>query len=89
MWTTITRRAKWYEGRLHPEEALTRRQAIRFYTINCAKALFMDEYVGSLEKGKLADFIILDTDLLKCPVNDFRNAKVLSTYINGRCVFEQ
>jgi predicted amidohydrolase YtcJ len=89
MWTTITRRAKWYEGRLHPEEALTRKQAIRFYTINCAKALFMDEHVGSLEKGKLADFIILDTDLLKCPVNDFRNAKVLSTYINGRCVFEQ
>jgi predicted amidohydrolase YtcJ len=87
MWTTITRRAKWYEDRLHPEEALNCRQAIRFYTINCAKALFQDKYVGSLEKGKLADFIVLDTDLLTCPADDIRNAKVISTYMDGRCVF--
>ena len=89
MWTTITRRAKWYQDRLHPEEALSRRQAIRFYTINCAKALFQDKFVGSLEQGKLADFIVLDTDLLTCPADDIRNAKVVSTYVDGRCVFER
>jgi predicted amidohydrolase YtcJ len=89
IWTTVTRRAKWYQGRLHPEEALNREQAIRFYTINCAKALFQDKYVGSLEEGKLADFIVLDTDLLTCPVDDIRNARVVSTYMNGRCVFER
>ena len=87
MWTTITRRAKWYQDRLHPEEALDREQAIRFYTINCAKALFQDKYVGSLEQGKLADFIVVDTDLLTCPTDDIRNTKVISTYMDGRRVF--
>jgi len=89
IWTAITRRAKWYDGQLHPEEALTREQAIRFYTVNCAKALFQDEYVGSLEEGKLADFIVVNTDLLTCPVDDIRDAQVLRTYLDGRLVFEQ
>ncbi len=50
-------------------------------------ALFQDKYVGSLEQGKLADFIIVDTDLLTCPADDIRNAKVISTYMDGRRVF--
>jgi hypothetical protein len=89
MWTTLTRQAKWCEGRLHPEEALTREQAIRLYTIYCAKAMFLDREVGSLEKGKLADFIVLDTDLLTCPVDAIREAKVLRTYSDGRLVFKR
>jgi hypothetical protein len=89
IWTAVTRRAKWYDGQLHPEEALTREQAVRFYTVNCAKALFQDEYVGSLEEGKLADFIVVNTDLLTCPVDAIRDAQVLRTYLDGRLVFEQ
>ena len=89
MWTAVTRRAKWYDGQLHPEEALTREQAVRFYTVNCAKALFQDDYVGSLEEGKLADFIVVNTDLLTCPVDAIRDAQVLRTYLDGRLVFEQ
>jgi predicted amidohydrolase YtcJ len=89
MWTTVTRRAHWYEGQLHPEEALTREQMIRFYTINCARALFQDKYVGTLEKGKLADFIVLDTDLLTCPADAIREAKVLRTYMDGKLVFQR
>jgi predicted amidohydrolase YtcJ len=89
MWTAITRRAKWYEGQLHPEEAISREQAIRFYTIHCARALFLDEYVGSLESGKLADFIILDTDLLTCPDDAIRETRVLRTYMDGRLVFKR
>jgi len=89
MWTAVTRRAHWYEGQLHPEEALRREQMIRFYTINCARALFQDKYVGSLEKGKLADFIVLDTDLLACPADAIRDAKVLRTYMDGRLVFQR
>src|SRR4029079_13238957 len=49
MWTTITRRARGYPGRLHPEEALTREQAIRFYTRNNAYLLFREREIGSLE----------------------------------------
>ncbi|HTU22283.1 MAG TPA: amidohydrolase [Gemmataceae bacterium] len=87
MWTTITRKAKWYDGRLHPEEALSREQAIRFYTGNNAYILFLDERVGSLETGKLADFIVLDRDLLTCPVDDIKDARVLRTYIDGKLVY--
>jgi predicted amidohydrolase YtcJ len=87
MWTTITRKAKWYEGRLHPEEALSREQAIRFYTINNAYILFLDERVGSLEAGKLADLIVLDRDLLTCSVDDIKDARVLRTFIDGKLVY--
>jgi predicted amidohydrolase YtcJ len=87
MWTTITRKAKWYDGRLHPEEALSREQAIRFYTANNAYILFLDDRVGSLEAGKLADFIVLDRDLLTCPVDDIKDTHVLRTYIDGKLVY--
>ncbi|UCG57200.1 MAG: amidohydrolase [Phycisphaerales bacterium] len=89
MWVAITRRAKWYEGQLHPEEALTRERAIRLYTINCARALFQDQYVGSLEEGKLADFVVIDTDLLTCPASAIKNTQVLRTYLDGRVVFKR
>jgi predicted amidohydrolase YtcJ len=64
MWVTLTRKARWYDGQLHPEEAITREQAIRFYTINNARLLFLEDRVGSLEEGKLADFVVLDGDPL-------------------------
>jgi predicted amidohydrolase YtcJ len=89
MWTTITRRARWYDGRLHPEEALSREQAIRFYTVNCARALFLEEHVGSLEKGKKADMIVVDTDLLTCPEDAIKDTQVLRTYLDGRLVFKR
>jgi predicted amidohydrolase YtcJ len=86
MWVTITRRARWFEGQLHPEEALSREQAIRFYTANNAYILFLDDQLGTLESGKLADLIVLDRDLLTCPVDDIRDAKVLKTYVGGKLV---
>ena len=89
MWTAIRRQARWYEGKLHPEEALTREQAIRFYTGNNAYILFLEDQVGSLEPGKLADFIVLDTDLLQCPEDQIKNAQVLKTYLNGKLVFRR
>ena len=87
--TAVTRKAKWYEGTLHPEEALTREQAIRFYTMNNAYLLFKEHNLGSLEPGKLADFIVLDTDLLACPIDDIKNAQVLKTYVDGKLIFRR
>lgn len=89
MWTTLTRRGKWFDGQLHPEEALSREQAIRFYTINNAYVTFLEDQVGSLEPGKLADLIVLDRDLLTCPVDEVREARVLTTYLSGRVVHSQ
>lgn len=89
MWVAITRRAQGYDRPLHPEEALTREQAIRFYTINNARLLFLEDRVGSLEEGKQADFVVLDRDLLSCPEDDIRNAQAVSTYLDGKRVFER
>jgi len=89
MQTAITRQARWFEGTLHPEEALTREQAIRFYTINNAKLMFLEDQIGSLEAGKLADFIVLDRDLLTCPVETIRDAQCLRTYLGGKLVYER
>ena len=84
MQTAIIRKARWYEGKLHPEEALTREQAIQFYTINNARLLFCEETRGSLEAGKLADLVVLDTDLLKCPEEKIASTRVLRTYVGGK-----
>jgi predicted amidohydrolase YtcJ len=89
IWVTLTRQARWHEGALHQEEALSREQAIRFYTINNARIMFLDDRAGSLETGKLADFVIIDRDLLSCPVDGIRETKVVATYIDGRPAFER
>ena len=76
-------------GPLHPEEALTREQAIRFYTINNARLLFLEDRIGSLEAGKQADFVVLDRDLLTCPEDEIKSTRALATYLDGKRVFER
>ena len=89
METAITRRAKGYDRPLHPEEALSREQAIRFYTINNAHLLFLEDRVGSLEAGKQADFAVIDRDLLTCPDEQIKSTRVLATYLDGKRVFQR
>ena len=89
MATTVTRQAKWHDKPLHTVEALSRPQAIRFYTANNAFLLFRDHEVGSLEAGKLADFIVVDTDLLTCPDNKIAGTQVLETWLGGKRVFKR
>jgi predicted amidohydrolase YtcJ len=89
MTTAVTRRTRWLDSPVHPEEALTREQVIRLYTSNNAYLLFCQDKLGSLEAGKLADLIVLDTDLLTCPADQMANTKVLKTYVNGRLAFSR
>ena len=85
METAISRKAKGYEGRLY-EEALSREQALRFYTINNAYILFRDHEVGSLEPGKWADFLILDQDFLKCRIDQIKDIRPAATLLGqDRC----
>ncbi len=87
MWITLTRETR-QGGEINPQERLTREQAVRFYTINNAWLNFEDKAKGSLEPGKLADLIIVDTDIMKCPVDEIRNTRVLLTMVNGKVVWE-
>lgn len=76
------------EGGFHPEQRLTREEALRAFTIDAAYAAFWEERVGSLEYGKLADFVILDRDVMTCDVEEIPETKVLKTYSFGELVYE-
>ena len=69
------------------ENALTREQALRGMTIWAAKSNFEENEKGSLEKGKLADFIILDKDILSVPAAEVLTTKVVATYVGGEKVW--
>jgi predicted amidohydrolase YtcJ len=86
--TAVTRRARGMDTPLHPEEAITREQALRFYTIQNAKLLFNEDRTGSLEPGKFADLVVLDTDILTCAVEKIAATRVLRTYVGGKLVFD-
>lgn len=87
MATAISRKARRFEGLLHPEEALSREEAIRFYTINSAKILLLDGVAGSLEPGKFADMVVLDRDLLTVPEDAIVKTRALQTYLGGKRVY--
>lgn len=71
------------------ENALTREQTLRGMTIWAAKAAFEETEKGSLEVGKAADFIILDTDLMHCEPGVILKSKVMSSYVNGEEVYRE
>ena len=69
------------------EELITREQAITALTINCAKQMFIEDERGSIKEGKYADFLLVDKDVLSCPVNEIHTAKPEATYFEGKKVF--
>ncbi|MBS1920749.1 MAG: amidohydrolase [Bacteroidetes bacterium] len=71
------------------ENALTREEALRGMTIWAAKAQFEENEKGSLEKGKFADFVILDYDLMKEAPEKILQVKVLKTFVGGEKVNEK
>jgi len=73
----------WPEDGWQKNEGLTREQALRSMTIWAAKSSFEEKVKGSLETGKWADFVILDTDLMNAAPRDVLNAKIESTWIAG------
>ena len=77
------------EGGWHKEEAMTREEALRSYTIWGAYAAFEEHLKGSIEPGKLADFAVLDRDYMTCPEDEIKDIKVLCTVVGGETVFSR
>ncbi|NLB17434.1 MAG: amidohydrolase family protein [Syntrophomonadaceae bacterium] len=61
--------------------------AVKAYTINGAYQLYREDKVGSIEKGKLADLIVVDQDIFKVDPLKIDQTKVLTTIFNGKPVF--
>ena len=70
-----------------PEEKMTRIEALESYTINGAYAAFEEDIKGSIEIGKLADFTVLDQDILTTDEDKILNTKILMTIIGGEIKF--
>ncbi|MBS1655403.1 MAG: amidohydrolase [Bacteroidetes bacterium] len=79
----------WPPAGFQIENALTREETMRGMTIWAAKANFEENEKGSLEKGKLADFVILDADIMKAAPENILSIKVLKTFIGGEKVYER
>jgi predicted amidohydrolase YtcJ len=62
---------------------MTRYEALRSYTLDNAKAMFQDKDKGSIVAGKLADIVVMSEDLLNCPENKIRSARVRMTILGG------
>ena len=70
-----------------PEELLTREQALNALTINVAKQMFIENERGSVSVGKYADFLLVNKDVLTCPVTEIHEAKPAATYFEGKKVY--
>ena len=72
----------------HPEEAVTRQQALKMFTFWAAYAAFEEKLKGSIEAGKLADLTVLSADIMKVPELDILKTHCLMTVIGGEIVYE-
>jgi hypothetical protein len=72
-----------------PDQKMSREQALRAYTINCAYAAFEEDFKGSLRVAKLADITVLSKDILTVPDDDILDAKVVYTIVGGKVVYQK
>jgi predicted amidohydrolase YtcJ len=75
------------QGGWYPSERMTRKQALRSFTLDAAYAAHYEEVLGSLESGKWADFIIIDRDFFEVPASEIWQTKVLETWLAGEKVY--
>ncbi len=87
MWSVITRKTE-RGSVIVPEEAVSREQALKMYTINNAYETFEEDVKGSIEPGKYADLAVLSQDILTCPVDSIRDIRVLMTILDGKIIYD-
>jgi predicted amidohydrolase YtcJ len=86
MYTVVTRKTE--RGTvILPEEALTREEALKMYTINNAHTSSEESIKGSIESGKLADMAVLSADLYNCPEDQIKDIVSDMTIVGGKVVF--
>lgn len=77
------------EGGFQPENKISREDALRGMTIWAAYSNFEEDKKGSIEAGKLADFVVLEQDIMEAPEKDLRDIEVLQTVVGGQRVYSK
>jgi predicted amidohydrolase YtcJ len=86
MWMAITRKTT--DGATEgADQAISREEALRMWTINGAYLSFEEKNKGSIEPGKLADLVVISKDILHCPVDEIKDIDALLTVVDGRVVY--
>jgi predicted amidohydrolase YtcJ len=75
-------------GGWYPEQKMTRQEALQSMTIWPAYAGFQEKILGSLTPGKYADFVVLDRDIMRVPDTEILSARVTSTWIGGKLIYQ-
>jgi predicted amidohydrolase YtcJ len=86
MWTEVTRLTDRGKA-IHPEQKISRAEALKTHTIWAAWLQFADQERGSIEPGKLADLVVIDRDYLTCPEEQIRSIEPVMTVLDGRIVY--
>jgi hypothetical protein len=89
VWQSLARKAGLTGEVIGPEQRISREEALRIFTNNGAYALWMEDELGSIEVGKLADVAILSQNPLSCPEDEIRDISVVTTMVDGIIVYEQ
>jgi predicted amidohydrolase YtcJ len=91
LYAAVTRQDKSGQppGGWMPEQRMSREEALRSWTIEGAYAAFEEGRKGSLEPGKLADFVMLSDDVMTIPAGDIRKTHVTLTVVGGKVVYRQ
>ena len=69
---------------LNSDQAITLEEAVRMWTLGGAYARYQENEVGSIERGKLADFVVVNQDIFDVPIENVSETKVLSTVVGGK-----
>jgi predicted amidohydrolase YtcJ len=86
--STVTRIMK--DGTaFYPDQRMTREEALRSYTLNCAYAAFQEDILGSLKRGKLADITVLSKDIMTIPDDEILSAEVVYTIVGGKVMYKK
>jgi predicted amidohydrolase YtcJ len=86
MWAMVTRKTE-RGSIINPQEALSREEALKTYTINNAYASFEESIKGSIEPGKLADMVIISNDILTCTADEIKEIESVMTILGGEIIY--
>jgi predicted amidohydrolase YtcJ len=87
-YATVTRIMKNGQA-FYPDQKMSRDEALRSYTINCAYASFQEDILGALTPGKLADITVLSKDIMTVPDEEILDAEVLYTIVGGKVMYQK